>query len=332
MKQVVYVANSDSKQIQVISINHKKILNLIQTIEVHGQIQPLKIIKKYKILYAGIRPNFHILVFKISSNGTLKKISKIYITNSINHISSDFYKKYLFCSSYHGNCLTIISLNDKGIPKDNLQIINNINGCHFSKVVGKNNFLCVTSLKNDSINLYKFVNHQRVILKQHIIIKTSKNSGPRHIVIHPNINIMYSINELTGNIDVWKIDLNLNILNFLKSININYINSKNNFWSADIHITTSGKYLYTTDRMHNIISLFKVHLNGDISNIKNYKTEIQPRSFYIDYYDKYLIVAGEISNKLTIYKITNNGYLKFLMDFKVGKRPIWVLIYKLNNN
>jgi len=330
MKRIIYVSNLESNTIQVIRMDNPLLLQSIQTIKVNGQIQPLAISKKNKLIYAGIRPSSQIITYQILDDGKLKEISQISVTSFPNHISLDHNENFLFCSSYHGECLNVLKLNCKGIPQKILHIFKSIKGCHYSHVNLNNDLLYATALKEDKIYMYHLTKNNNFIEHKYSPINILKNSGPRHLSFHPNKKYIYCINELNSTIDVWKhssISERLNVIQNVRILPDEYIGK---YWGADIHITPCGNYLYASDRSTSIITAFKINqTNGKIHNSEYYVTEKQPRSFHIDQSGKYLIVAGEKSNSITIYRIelNNNGLLYKLTSYKVGKNPIWILTY-----
>jgi len=337
MKKVVYIANSDSKNIEVWSLYENGKMDLIQTIETDGQIQPIKIIKNKNLLYAGVFPNNKIVIYSIKDNGFLEKKHESSIPGKANYISFDKEKKFLFCSSYHSNYVSVSTLNEYGIPQNSIQIIHDIKGCHAAKINYKYNILFVMSLKEDAIYLYDLTNSGVLKSTEQKILYTKKKSGPRHLVFHPNEDYIYTINELNGTIDVWKIYKKNRITKIENIQNVNILNNQfsHHYWSSDIHLTSCGRFLYATDRLFNTISLF--HINQDDDNkiifFKSYQTAKQPRSFYIDFNNTHLIVAGEKSNTFIIYSISSsNGELKKINVYNTGQRPVWILIHELDSN
>ncbi|CAL4326353.1 6-phosphogluconolactonase [Buchnera aphidicola] len=334
MKEIVYISNSVSENIEVWNLYKNGHMNLIQTVITEGQVQPLTIIASKKLLYAGVRPSNKIITYDIDDNGFLKKKNESFIPGHPNYLSLNCTEKFLFCSSYHSNCISVSPLNKHGVPQNPIQIIYDIEGCHAAKINHKYNILFVMSLKEDAIYLYYLTNFGILKNIDQKLLHTKKKSGPRHIVFHPNQDFIYTINELNGTIDVWKIYQKNNIIKIENIQNINLLNnlSSEHYWSSDIHVTTCGRFLYASDRLLNIISLFHIDQNNyKIIFFRSYETEEQPRSFCINSNNTFLVVAGEKSNTFVVYSISKlNGELKKIHIYNTSKNPIWVLIHKLN--
>ncbi|QCI24932.1 6-phosphogluconolactonase [Buchnera aphidicola (Rhopalosiphum padi)] len=328
MKQIIYIANAISENIEVWNLYNNGDMELIQKVQTNGQVQPISIIKNKKLLYAGVRPNNRIITYCIDKNGLLEKKGEGIIPGTPNYISFDGSKKFLFCSSYHANCISVSPLDKNGVPKNPIQIVHNIEGCHASKFNNKYNALFVTSLKNDCIYLYYLTDFGILKSTEQKLVYSQTKSGPRHIVFHPNQNFSYTINELNGTVDVWKIYKENNILKVKNIQNTKLSNNlmEKKYWSSDIHITMCGNFLYVSDRFLNSISLFHINKNDNtVVFFKKYDTEEQPRSFCIDSNNSYLIVVGQKSNKLSLYRICQKtGELNKVNQYKTGEGPLWI--------
>ncbi|CAL4321941.1 6-phosphogluconolactonase [Buchnera aphidicola] len=334
MKEIVYIAIPDHNIIEVWNLCRNGILKLIQTVVTDGQVQPINMIKNKNILYAGIRPNNRIIMYSIKHNGLLKKIHESSLPGSPNYIAFDFNNKFLFSCSYHFNCMSISLLNKNGIVQNPIQTIYNIKGCHAAKVNKKYNVLLLTSLQADCINLYYLTNNNQIKSTEQKVIYTQKNSGPRHISIHPNQDFVYTINELNSTIDVWNLYHEKNMVKIKKIQTINLFSSQLNkyCWASDIHITSCGRFLYAADRASNTIQLFYIRSdNNKIIFFKSYLTEEQPRAFCITWNNHYLIVTGQKSNTFTIYSISyNTGELRKLNTYNTRIGALWIKPYQLH--
>ncbi|CAL4321065.1 beta-propeller fold lactonase family protein [Buchnera aphidicola] len=332
MTQIIYVVASNSQSIEVWKISDTGNMSLMQIVNTDdGQGQPITILKKRNKLYIGIKPKCAILVYDILWDGTLKKIGSLITPYSPNYLSCDKKEKFLFCSYYHANCISVHKLNENHTPNPPMQIINNIKGCHFTKFDLSYELVFTSALLEDHIYLYKFnESNIKSPLTEIKHFQCNKKSGPRHIDFHINKKYAYSINEMNGTVDVWKINhIKKNIQN-IQNIHLYENNELKKYWCSDIHLTTCGKYLYAADRQNSKITAFQVHSNNKLSIIDQYHTCNQPRSFCIDKNNQYLIAAGELSNTIMVHTISSeDGSLNQLKEYKVGKNPIWVLAHNI---
>lgn len=328
MKTIIYVSAPGNNQIQVLKVNQNFNLKIIQTLDVDGEVQPIFISEN--CLYAGIRPKFQVITFNIKHDGTLEKIGESPIPGSPNYLSVDKKKRFLFCASYGKGCLSVSPINKLGVPQEPIQIFNNIEGCHYCNTDFENKILFATSLKKNCIYLYDLTCDNLPLYRKSYVLNTYPGSGPRHIDFHPKKKYIYSINELNGTIDVWKLREHEKPIKFIQ--NISLLQRKNNYtpWASDIHVHPSGSYLYACDRASSLLLIFKINKNSNkLKKIGSLPTEKQPRSFSISSNGQYLVVAGEISNSITLYEILNNSfYLQEREKISVAKRPIWIHIHQ----
>ncbi|CAL4042753.1 6-phosphogluconolactonase [Buchnera aphidicola (Takecallis arundicolens)] len=332
MKQFIYIVAAGNQAIEVWKLLYTGEMHLIQIVYTeNNEGQPIIISKKRNTLYIGIRPKYKILVYNILSNGTLKKTGSVNIPYSPNYITLDQKEKFLLCSYYHAGCLTISTINDQHIPEQPIQIIKNMNGCHAVKLDLSNKLVITTSLLTDRIYLFKLHLFGKLPLKYLKYVICSKKSGPRHIIFHNSKNYCYSINELNGTVDVWKINnVNNNIQN-IQNISLFKQKIKNNyFWSADIHMTSCSKYLYVSDRLYSTITIFKINLNCTLNFIHQINTVKQPKSFIINSNNNYLIVASQTCNTIAVYSISmKNGLLNLLYKYPTGINPTWIISHTI---
>lgn len=329
MKKNIFISTPNSKQIEFWQIKKNKKLKLIQIIPTNGLSQPLQYNCINNLLYVGTQIENKIIIFHLKKNNNLKLIQKYSLFNKPNHISFNRDKTLLFCASYHGNGFTMHNLNKDGTIKDT-HIIRNILGCHSTNIDHTNTILCVTSLKKDCIYIYQVKKNKKNIFQiiHKNIIHTLNNSGPRHIIFHPIVNIIYNINEFHGTIDVWYLNYKTISIKWIQTISIIPKQYKQKPWSSEIKIHPNCLFLYACDRKNNIISLFYINqINYSLKLCMTYKTELQPRSFHISLDGKILIIVGQISNSMSIYEINiKTGFLNIQQKIKVGKGPLWIHI------
>ena len=75
---------------------------------------------------------------------------------------------------------------------------------------------------------------------------------------------------------------------------------------SQIHLTTSGKFLYVANRGHNSIAGFAVDAaTGHLTPIGHVATEAVPSAFSLDPASSFIFAAGTASGRLASYRISN---------------------------
>jgi len=178
-------------------------------------------------------------------------------------------------------------------------------------------YLFLPDLGADKIRCYAFDENQKKPLREtkNPFTKTDLEAGPRHFTFHPNQKFGYCIEEMAGQISVYKYENG--VLNKIQRIATHPDKIKEGFESSDIHISPDGKFLYATNRGNeNNIAIFSIDENGLLKNI-GYQPTLgkHPRIFAIDESGKFLVASNVLTGNVIVFRRDpKTGLLK-----KVGK-------------
>lgn len=138
-------------------------------------------------------------------------------------------------------------------------------------------------------------------LKQSDCFIFPKETEPRHMVIDKNNNI-YVITEKSCEIYKLLFKDNAFKLSYITPIFPEGIEESKDNTGAAIKLSMDNKYIYTSNRGHNSISVFKIYENKLelIQNISSYGTT--PRDISFDKEEKYMFCANQHTNNISIYK------------------------------
>jgi len=180
-------------------------------------------------------------------------------------------------------------------------------------------YVFLPDLGADKIRCYAFDENQKKPLMEtkNPFTKTDLEAGPRHFTFHPNQKFGYCIEEIAGQISVYKYENENGVLNKIQRIATHTDKIKEGFESSDIHISPDGKFLYATNRgKENNIAIFSIEENGLLKNI-GYQSTLgkHPRIFAIDESGKFLIASNVLTGNVIVFRRdSKTGLLK-----KVGK-------------
>ena len=155
-------------------------------------------------------------------------------------------------------------------------------------------------------------------------INTPSGSGPRHIVEHPLLPIIYVVNELSATVISYQRDSDDKFMQY-QSISTLPEGDNRGGNCAAIKMTKNGKFLYVSNRGdHNNIAIYKVSDNGKLTMVSHQSSLGNvPRDFTISPDDRHLIVANQNSDNLVSFKIDpNNGLLKDPFELKDVATPV----------
>ncbi len=141
-----------------------------------------------------------------------------------------------------------------------------------------------------------------------IEFKSEAGQGPRHVVFGLNQTV-YVITELSNEILVLK-----QTANSLKLVETVKLNGATTNQSAAIKISADKRFIYTSTRGEDFISVFKIRPTGGLTFVQQISSFGQhPRDLALSPDGGYLVVANRDSNSLTSFKVDQaEGYLTLL--------------------
>ena len=178
-------------------------------------------------------------------------------------------------------------------------------------------YLFLPDLGADKIRCYAFDENLKkpLVETKNPFTKTDLEAGPRHFTFHPNQKFGYCIEEMAGQLSVYKYENG--VLKKIQRIATHPDKIKEGFESSDVHISPNGKFLYATNRgKENNIAIFSIDENGLLTNI-GYQSTLgkHPRVFAIDESGKFLVASNVQTGNVIVFKINpKTGLLK-----KTGK-------------
>lgn len=190
---------------------------------------------------------------------------------------------------------------------------------HCAMFTFDNEYILSAQLGLDRLAVYKLVNNE-LVNKTDLNFNFPEKTGPRHLTYFDS-NYIYVLSELSSEIFVLKYtpskDSILENVQTLSSLPKDYKGIKS---GAAIRIHPNNKFLYTSDRGNNSISLFLI--NSSDGKLKLLDTVSchgnSPRDFQIDPSGKYLLCANEKSNNISVFSINSStGFLNFLNSSEI---------------
>ncbi|MBA1394150.1 hypothetical protein EQ500_09800, partial [Lactobacillus sp. XV13L] len=150
-------------------------------------------------------------------------------------------------------------------------------------------------------------------LKQVSEFKTKPGFGPRQLAFNNNTNnYIYILNEVGSKTGVVHYDSQTGKLSRIAD----YSNIPEGYaghnQSAGIRVSADGKFVYSSNRGHDSLAVYKVIDEGaHLEKIQTIKTEgVAPRDFDLSKNGDYLLCANQMSNNLILFKRdTKDGYL-----------------------
>tara|TARA_B100000401_G_scaffold436047_1_gene378829 strand:+ start:132 stop:1229 length:1098 start_codon:yes stop_codon:yes gene_type:complete len=238
------------------------------------------------------------------------------------HINSDPSDSVLITANYAGGSVSVFPINDDGsiselsdfkqhegssINKNRQEAAH----AHSVSIDQSGRYAYVCDLGLDKIFKYE-INYETntLSLDENSITNVMPGSGPRHFAFHPNKEKVFVINELGGSISSYDLG-NDGSLNLIEAVNTLPDNYNGDSWTADIHTSIDGKYVYGSNRGHDSIAIFKFEesTNNLISIGHHSSMGETPRNFSPSPDGKFLFVANQDTSNIATLKINDDGSL-----------------------
>lgn len=246
------------------------------------------------------------------------------------HVSISSDKQILISSNYHENKMIVyntldgIILNPNMIAEHECSSIDPLRQekphIHCSIFTKDEKYILSIDLGMDKMIVYTLEDN-KLIQEKDLSYDFPKGTGPRHITYSKTNPFYYVLSELTSEIFVFKYnpdsELKFENIQILSTLPSDYLGEKS---GAAIRIHKNNKFLYTSDRGNNTLSLFYINeKNGTLEYINSISCQgNSPRDFQIDPSGKFLLCANENSSTISIFSINSStGILTFVGNEEV---------------
>jgi 6-phosphogluconolactonase len=161
------------------------------------------------------------------------------------------------------------------------------------------------------------------------VVSAPSGSAPRHFVFHPNGRIFYNLYEHDAEVAVYDYDAargGLVLKQTLSTLPPKFAGSN---LASEILITSDGRFLYVSNRLHNALAVFAVAPDGQLRmNSEFWVHADSPRSAAIDPSGEFIFSCNQKGDSITSFRINPaSGALQFTGRFEpVGSPAVMTLL------
>jgi 6-phosphogluconolactonase len=358
----VYVSDADDATIDAYIMDMTTgALTSIGKAEAGKTVMPMAVAPDKKFLYAVVRSQpTRVLTYAIDGNtGALTQKATAPLPDSMAYVSTDRSGRFLFTASYGGDKVVVSPIGADGlVTAEAIQVLPTGRNAHSILADRTNRFVYSANLGVNQVLQFAFdAATGKLTPLDPPAVKPESGHGPRHLAFSPDDRFLYVLNELSGHVTQYAIDGTKGTLTIVDSVPSvppelgmkwgqpqapvgaapaapaaqSKPDEKPPIWAADLRLTPSGKFLYTTERNTDKIALFRVAPDtGKLTYVTNFATERQPRGINIDPSGQYLVASGEKSDRLSVYRIDQaSGKLGGPTRYPVGKGANWIEIVEV---
>ncbi len=276
--------------------------------------------------YAG-KPGGGVSAFKIEKSGSLRLLNE-QATQGADpcYLTIDRRRKNLLVANYTGGSVTVLPIRSDGTlgmatdvkqhegsgPKEQQK------GPHAHCVIldRSERFAFVSDLGIDKVMIYRFDSAKGKLLPNtQPFAELKAGAGPRHLTFHPNGKFLYAINELDSTIAAFDYNERNGTLAHIETLSTLPGDFSGVSYCADVHIDSSGRFLYGSNRGHNSIVVFEIdQSSGKLKLVEHVSTQGDwPRNFVIHPPTRTLWVANQRSDNFVGFGIdSETGRLRSL--------------------
>jgi 6-phosphogluconolactonase len=139
----------------------------------------------------------------------------------------------------------------------------------------------------------------------HAFTQLSSGAGPRHLAIHPNGKVVYTVNELSSTISGFSYDSESAAMRILATVSTIPEGFHGQNSGSEIVVHPAGGFVYSSNRGHNSIVQFAINQhNGSLRLVGWEPTQGEtPRNFNIDPTGRFMLVANQRSGNIVSFRI-----------------------------
>jgi 6-phosphogluconolactonase len=240
------------------------------------------------------------------------------------HLTIDRRKKTLLVANYTGGSVAVLPVRADGTlaPSIDLEqhegssIKEQQKGPHAHCIILDRfeRYALAADLGADKVMIYRFDSSTgKLTPGKQPWAELKAGAGPRHLVLSPDGKFAYVINELDSTMTTLKYSELNGTLSHVDTVSTLPSDFSGVSYCADVHVSSSGKFLYGSNRGHNSIVVFEIDSRtGKPTPIEHISTEGKwPRNFTIDPSGRFLLVANQHTDNVVIFSIdAHTGRLK----------------------
>jgi 6-phosphogluconolactonase len=320
-----YVSLAGEQKVVVYRLSDGKLGAPIQQLEVTDSPGSSVFEPRRKIFYLAVRGEGRLLSFLVKSDGTLAPQSSVTVYQDPAYVQVDPRGRFLLSAYYATGKVAIHPLSEEGEILADVRWYDTAEKAHAVAIDPSNQFVLVPHTGPNSIFQFRWNSTLgKLTACTPDRIRTGLNTGPRHVVFHPKLPVVYADNEQGSSVTAFHWNAQTGQLSAKQTVSTLPVGFNENNSCARLAMTNDGRFLYASNRGHNSIAGFRIGIDGLLKPLGQIATEEVPRGFAIAPSDDYLIAAGQKSGKLQVYTIDENGRLNPTQKVVTGKQPWWV--------
>ena len=312
-----------------------------QQVPVEGGPDPLAFDPRHRFLYVACRDRRQLSSYRIDSGtGGLSLIGTVPIEGEPIQIVIDRTGRFLLSVYFYQSTIGVHAISDQGvIAPAPVEWRVTAYGCHGIEVDPSNRYVFVPHVTRsggpNAVAQFRFDEKTgRLTWNAPAFLSLTGHEGPRHLLVHPTLNMAYSADEQGASATAYRLDPSTGLLAKVQSISTvpsDYA-VRTEITCSEVLIHPNGRLLFVVTREHDSIASFTIDQStGRLTAADRVATEPGVRPLCLDPSGRFMAAAGSggTAGRMVTYRIDEaTGKMTPLDAYDAGNGPMWILMMR----
>jgi 6-phosphogluconolactonase len=313
-----------------------------QQVPVDGGPDPMAFDPRGRFLYVACRDRRQMSSYRIDpATGGLSLVNTVPLEGEPIQIVTDRTGRYVLSVFFYQSLIGVHAVNEQGqIASPPIEWRYTAYGCHGIEVDPSNRYVYVPHVARsggpNSVFQFRFDERTgRLTPNTPAFLSLKDNEGPRHLLVHPTLNVAYSADEQGCSATAYRLDPSTGTLAKLHSISTvpSDYTVKSQITCSELLIHPNGKLLFVVTREHDSIASFAIdETTGRLKDADRVRTEPGVRPLCLDPSGRFLAAAGSggTAGRMATYEVNAaTGQMTPLETYDAGNGPMWILMRRV---
>ena len=137
------------------------------------------------------------------------------------------------------------------------------------------------------------------------MLKSEPGIAPRHSSFHPRLPFVYVVNERQSSLSCYRYDAKTADINLVETVPTIPADYKMNSSPADVHVHPNGRFVYSSNRGHNSIAIFRIdEASGRMALVDIVSTQgATPRGFQFEPSGRFLFAGNQGTGNVVTFAV-----------------------------
>jgi 6-phosphogluconolactonase len=312
-----------------------------QQVRVEGGPDPMALDPRGRFLYVACRDRQQMSSYRIDpATGGLSLVNTVPLQGEPIQIVTDRTGRHVLSAFFYQSTIGVHAVSDDGrIAFPPIEWRYTAYGAHGIEVDPSNRFVFVPHVARsggpNAVAQFRFdARSGRLTPNTPPFLSLKDNEGPRHLLVHPALDVAYSADEQGCSATAYRLDRSTGTLAKLHSVSTvpSDYRVKSQVTCSELLIHPNGRLLFVVTREHNSIASFAIdQTTGRLTEADRVPTEPDVRPLCLDPSGRFMAAAGSggTAGRLVTYEVSSaTGKMTPLETYDAGNGPMWILMMR----